>query len=97
MDKVDFIKRVIKYYRYKPKEIQRDNGMEFTYNQSKIKKAHPVTKILRELGIKHHKIQSQTPQHNGKVQRSHRNDNEKFYSYLKIYSIENLREQEKDV
>ena len=29
-------------------------------------------------GIKHHKIQPRTLQHNGKVERSHRNDNESF-------------------
>lgn len=90
---VDFVKRVIKYLGYKPKEIQTDNGIEFTYNQAKIKKIHPLEKLLKELGIKHHKIQPRTPQHNGKVERSHRNDNERFYSYLKFYSIEDLREQ----
>ena len=37
---VDFIKKCIKYYGYKPKEIQTDNGTEFTYNQSKVKKEH---------------------------------------------------------
>ena len=90
---VDFVKRVIKYMGYKPKEIQTDNGIEFTYNQAKIKKEHPLDKLLKELGIKHHKIQPRTPEHNGKVERSHRNDNERFYSYLKFYSIEDLREQ----
>ena len=35
---VDFIRRLIKYFGYKPKEIQTDNGIEFTYNQAKIKK-----------------------------------------------------------
>ena len=90
---VDFVKRVIKYLGYKPKEIQTDNGIEFTYNQAKIKKVHPLEKLLKELGIKQHKIQPRTPQHNGKVERSHRNDNERFYSYLKFYSIEDLREQ----
>ena len=35
---VDFIKRCIKYYGYKAKEIQTDNGIEFTYNQAEIKK-----------------------------------------------------------
>ena len=44
---------------------------------------------------KHHKIQPRTPEHNGKVERSHRNDNERFYSYLKFYSLEDLREQGK--
>ena len=90
---VDFVKRVIKYMGYKPKEIQTDNGIEFTYNKADIKKEHPLDKLLKELGIKHHKIQPRTPQHNGKVERSHRNDNERFYSYLKFYSIEDLREQ----
>ena len=90
---IDFIYRVIKYFGYKPKEIQTDNGTEFTYNKANIKRTHPVEKILKELGIKHHKIQPRTPQHNGKVERSHRNDNERFYSYLKFYSLEDLREQ----
>ena len=92
---VDFVKRVIKYLGYKPKEIQTDNGIEFTYNQAKIKKVHPLEKLLKELGIKQHKIQPRTPQHNGKVERSHRNDNERFYSYLKFYSLEDLIKQGK--
>ena len=75
------------------KESITDNGIEFTYNQAKIKKIHPVEEALKKLGIKHHKIQPSTPEHNGKVERSHRNDNERFYSYLKFYSIDDLREQ----
>lgn len=92
---VDFVNRLIEYLGYKPKEIQTDNGIEFTYNKANIKKTHPLDKLLKELGIKHHKIQPRTPQHNGKVERSHRNDNERFYSYLKFYSLEDLREQGK--
>ena len=58
-------------------------------------KVHPLDELLKKLGIKHHKIQPRTPQHNGKVERSHRNDNERFYSYLKFYNLEDLREQGK--
>ena len=90
---VDFIERCIRYYGYKPKEIQTDNGTEFTYNQSKIKKEHPMERLLKKLEIRHHKIRPRTPEHNGKVERSHRNDNERFYSYLKFYSLEDLRKQ----
>ena len=90
---VDFVKREINYFGYKPKEIQTDNGVEFTYNRADIKKIHPLETLLKELGIKHHKIRPRTPQHNGKVERSHRNDNERFYSYLKFYSLEDLRKQ----
>ena len=35
---VDFIKKCINYYGYKPEEIQTDNGIEFTYNMENIKK-----------------------------------------------------------
>ena len=90
---IDFIKRCIRYYGYKTKEIQTDNGEEFTYNKANIKKEHPVSRLLKELEIIHHKIRPRTPEHNGKVERSHRNDNERFYSYLKFYSLEDLKKQ----
>ena len=92
---VDFVKKCIEYFGYKPKEIQTDNGTEFSYNQAKVKKEHPMDKLLKKLEIKHHKIRPRTPEHNGKVERSHRNDNERFYSYLKFYSFEDLLEQGK--
>jgi len=93
MNTVDFVERSIKYYGYKPKTIQTDNGTEFSYNQAKIKKEHPMDKKLKELEIKHYKIRPRTPEHNGKVERSHRNDNERFYSYLKFYSFKDLQIQ----
>ena len=36
-----------------------------------------------------------TPWHNGKVERSHRNDNERFYKYLSFYSYDDLINQMK--
>lgn len=92
---VDFVKRCIEYFGYKPKTIQTDNGTEFGYNQAKIKKEHPLDRLLKRLEIKHYKIRPRTPEHNGKVERSHRNDNERFYSYLKFYSFEDLVKQGK--
>ena len=91
--KVKGLPKEIKYYKYKAKEIQTDNGIEFTYNQAEIKKEHPMDTLLNSLKIKHHKIRPRTPEHNGKVERSHRNDNERFYSWLTFYSLEDLRKQ----
>lgn len=54
---------------------------------------HPMDTLLKSLNIKHHKIRPRTPEHNGKVERSHRNDNERFYSWLTFYSLEDLRKQ----
>ena len=82
-----------RYYGYKTEEIQTDNGVEFTFNRSDVKREYPMDTLLNELGIKHYKIRPRTPEHNGKVERSHRNDNERFYSYLKFYSLEDLRKQ----
>lgn len=95
MDTVDFVHRCFLFYEYKPKEIQTDNGVEFTWNQEKIKKMHPLDELCIEEDIYHHKIKPRTPRHNGKVERSHRSDNERFYNTLKFYSLEDLRYQAK--
>lgn len=92
---VDFVHRCFLFYEYKPKEIQTDNGTEFTWNQEKMKAIHPLDKLCLEEHIYHHKIRPRTPRHNGKVERSHRNDNERFYNYLKFYSLDDLRYQAK--
>lgn len=91
----DFIYRCFLYYDYKPKEIQTDNGVEFTWNQERMKKVHPLAALCIKEGIYHHRIKPRTPRHNGKVERSHRNDNERFYSFLKFYSLNDLRYQAK--
>ena len=90
---VDFIKRCIDYYKYKPEEIQTDNGTEFTYNKERIKVLHPMDEFCINNNIYHHKIRPRTPRYNGKVERSHRNDNERFYSFLSFYSLEDLIKQ----
>ena len=91
---VDFIKRCLLYYGYAPKEIQTDNGPEFAYPME-TKRVHPVDKLLKFLKIRHHKIIPRTPQHNGKVERSHREDNRTFYGFHKFNSLEELRRKGK--
>jgi transposase InsO family protein len=48
-----------------------------------------------KLGIIHKTIKPRTPRHNGKVERSHRSDNERFYKHLRFYDYEDLQEQMK--
>lgn len=91
---VDFVKRAIIYFGYIPKIIQTDNGQEFTFIRE-TNKIHKFDKLCEELGIEHKLIKPRTPRHNGKVERSHRNDNERFYKYLKFYSLEDLQIQMK--
>lgn len=92
---VDFIKRCFIYYEYKPQIIQTDNDLEFSYNKSNIKKIHPLDQLRIDEDIYYQKIKPRTPRHNGKIERNHRNDNERFYSYLTFYSLEDLRKQAK--
>ena len=91
---VDFVRRAIIFYGYIPKEIQTDNGQEFTFTRQS-KSVHKFDKLCEELGIHHKLIKPRTPRHNGKVERSHRNDNERFYKTLKFYSFEDLQKQMK--
>ena len=90
----DFVKRAIKYFGYVPKTIQTDNGQEFTFIVETNKK-HKFDILCDELKINHKLIKPRTPRHNGKVERSHRSDNERFYKYLKFYSFEDLQNQMK--
>lgn len=91
---IDFVKRAIVYFGYKPQIIQTDNGQEFTYTME-TKRTHPLDVLLNNLNIAHQLIRPRTPRHNGKVERSHRNDQNRFYSYLKFYSYDDLKIQMK--
>lgn len=68
---------------------QTDHGTEFTHpHKETTLEAYlkgdldePLfTRTCKELGIHHRKIRPRTPELNGKVERSHRIDNERFYS-----------------
>ena len=86
---IDFLRRAIAYFGYKPKILQTDNGPEFTYTK-KTKRMHPLDVICGTLGITHKRIRPRTPWHNGKVERSHRNDQERFYNHLSFYDYDDL-------
>jgi len=84
---IDFVKRAIVYFGYKPQIIQTDNGTEFTHTKE-TERIHPLDNLLIKLKIKHQLIRPRTPRHNGKVERSHRNDQNRFYNFLSFYSYE---------
>lgn len=89
---VDFVKRAIKYFGYKPQILQTDNGSEFTHI-AKTDRVHPLDVLCGKLDITHQKIRPRTPRHNGKVERSHRNDQERFYNHMSFYSYSDLQLQ----
>lgn len=91
---VDFLQRAISYFGYKPEILQTDNGAEFT-NIIKTERIHILDIYCKKLNITHKRIRPRTPRHNGKVERSHRNDQERFYNHLNFYSYDDLKLQMK--
>ena len=90
-----FLLHVIEKFPYAIECVQTDNGFEFTNEMGNSRKK-PLTmfeKALAQLNIRHKKIRAFTPRHNGKVERSHRKDNEYFYADHKFYSFEDFQKQ----
>ena len=90
---VRFLAMVIKAFPFKIQTIQTDNGTEFTYKFISDERISPFDKVLNKLGIKHKLIPPRTPWHNGKVERSHRNDQRYFYDWETFRSVEELNEK----
>ena len=82
----EFLKVVQKKLKYKIECVQTDNGFEFTnrLNSHETNKKTMFEEALKETGIEHKLIKPKTPRHNGKVERSHRKDQERFY-YNKVF------------
>lgn len=45
------------------------------------------------MGIAYHRIRIATPRHNGKVERQHRTDEQRFYKHMRMYSLADGRRQ----
>jgi transposase InsO family protein len=90
-----FLNQMLKAFPFDVECVQTDNGFEFTKCFGKSKKAtlSMFEKRLAELGIEHRRIRPFTPRHNGKVERSHRKDNEYFYAVTKFHSFEDFKNQ----
>lgn len=91
----DFLEKLVKQAPFPIREVQTDNGPEFTNRLLVIKSKHLTMfeNALIEMGIIYHRIQIATPRHNGKVERQHRTDEARFYKYMRMYSLEDGRKQ----
>lgn len=91
-----FLTRCVAYYAslgVKVLRAQTDHGTEFTLPENMITQASYArgeteealfTKECERLGITHRMIRIRTPELNGKVERSHRTDGERFYSRFRF-------------
>lgn len=85
----DFLERLVKAAPFPIRMIQTDNGAEFTNALLVTKSRHKTLfeEALIEMGIAYHRIRIATPRHNGKVERQHRTDEQRFYKHMRMYSL----------
>ena len=94
----DFLKKLVKWYALRGIQVecvQTDNGFEFTNRFSNSKRDLPTLfeVTAAKLAIRHKLIRPYTPRHNGKVERSHREDQKRFYSCHNFYSLDDFAKQ----
>lgn len=94
----DFLKRLIKWCAprgIRVECVQTDNGFECAnrFSHSKRDIVSPFEKTAAQLGVRHKLIRLYTPRHNGKVERSHREDQKRVYSAHSFFSLADFDKQ----
>ena len=90
-----FLKAVIKTFEYKIQAVKTDNGSVFTNyylgtnkrSDVSVKTLHGLDMFCKEKNIVHYLIDPGKPAQNGTVERSHREDQEKFYEQNKFKKL----------
>ena len=80
---VDFLEHALRFFgpAFNFTTVQTDNGMEFTYQHLphvRDDTVHRVTRWLAERGIEHRLIPPHSPQYNGRIERSHGVDKDRY-------------------
>ena len=96
---VESLKAAQNAFGFKINCVQTDNGIEFTFNYTAQLQArhkppveHPLDLYCKEARIKHKLIPPGEKEINGKVERSHRTDEEEFYRPLqRVRDLKELR------
>lgn len=91
----DFLMKVIKMFPFPIREVQTDNGTEWT-KALLVKDPEDRTMFenaLMRMDIIYHRIRIATPRHNGKVERQHREDEKRFYKHMRMFNLEDGNKQ----
>ena len=96
---ISFLKELIKIAPFRIRAIKTDNGSCFTNRYVGYLKSsdpmnpriHPLDELCNDLGIVHYLIDPGKPAQNGRVERSHRTDQEHFYDRFKFKSVIDLK------
>lgn len=98
-DSTSFLQTLIKVAPFRIRAIKTDNGSNFTNRYTGYQKStdplnprlHPFDLFCMKYNIIHYLIDPGKPAQNGRVERSHRSDQESFYDQVKIKNLDELR------
>ena len=98
---LDFLKKVMRVAHFRIRAIKTDNGACFTNRYTGYKKSadatnprlHDLDLFCQEHGIIHYLIDPGKPAQNGKVERSHRTDQELFYDRNVFKNVADLKKK----
>jgi len=99
-----FLKDVMRRFPYPIQGIKTDNGSVFTNyylgtnkrSDMTVKTLHALDAFCAEVGIVHYLIDPGKPAQNGTVERSHREDQEKFYEQHEFNNMQYLQKKLKE-
>jgi len=94
-----FMEELIKIAPFRIRAVKTDNGSNFTNRHTGYLKSsdplnprlHPFDLLCQRLNIIHYLIDPGKPAQNGKVERSHRTDQEMFYNRNEFKTLEDLK------
>lgn len=94
-----FLKDVLQRFSHRIRSVKTDNGAIFTNyytgtnkrSDMMVKKIHAFDQFCASRGIIHYLIDPGKPAQNGKVERSHRSDQESFYDRTAFHSLPELQ------
>ncbi len=100
-DSLDFLHALIKVAPFRIRAIKTDNGSNFTNRYTGYAKSadpmnpklHALDLLCQEKNIIHYLIDPGKPAQNGKVERSHRSDQEIFYERNSFKNLSDLKEK----
>jgi transposase InsO family protein len=98
---IRFLEIILKLFPYKIHAIKTDNGSIFTNyyiglnkrSDMRMKTIHSLDRYCAKHNIVHYLIDPGKPAQNGTVERSHREDQEKFYKQHKFKSFNDLKQK----
>lgn len=98
-DSIDFLKELLRVAPFRIRAIKTDNGSNFTNRYTGYSKSsdplnpriHTFDIICQQYNVIHYLIDPGKPAQNGKVERSHREDQEKFYERNRFKNIRELK------